>query len=173
MTDSLPLHSGANTLEALKLFFFLAAETVVIVHVQHPLWWEDRFVSYQYAWPLSSVHIAQIAWYRKFFFCNVYKLSISQGFAGKLMSILFALCYKGSLVPWTVVSQSQSYFTTGSLPPIGSSCPKPLEAYDQIFFLLLQLNPHSHSHYIMSSLTRGWVCLLWIGFASVKCTYRT
>lgn len=27
--------------------------------------------------------------------------------------------------------------------------------------------------YVTSPLTRGWVCFLWIGLASVKCTYRT
>jgi hypothetical protein len=34
----------------------------------------------------------------------------------------------------------------------------------------LWLNLCSCSPY-ESSLMRGWVCLLWIGFASVKCTY--
>jgi hypothetical protein len=37
----------------------------------------------------------------------------------------------------------------------------------------LQLNPCGHSPYVTSSLTRGWVCLSWIGFAFVKCTFRT
>jgi hypothetical protein len=37
----------------------------------------------------------------------------------------------------------------------------------------LQLNPCGHSPYVTSSLTRKWVCLLWICFAFVKCTYRT
>jgi hypothetical protein len=31
--------------------------------------------------------------------------------------------------------RSQSYFMTGGLPPISSSCPKPLEAHDQRFFV--------------------------------------
>jgi hypothetical protein len=47
---------------------------------------------------------------------------------------------------------------------------KPLETHDQIF---LQLNPCEHSPYVTSSLTRRWVCLLWICLAFVKCTYRT
>jgi hypothetical protein len=38
---------------------------------------------------------------------------------------------------------------------------------------ILQMNPCRHSPYVTSSLTRGWVCLLWTGFAFVKCTYRT
>jgi hypothetical protein len=37
---------------------------------------------------------------------------------------------------------------------------KPLEDHDQRFFL--QLSPCGHSPYITSSLTRRWVCLLWI-----------
>jgi hypothetical protein len=47
---------------------------------------------------------------------------------------------------------------------------KPLETHYHNFFL--QLNPCGHSPYVTSSLTRRWVCLLWIGFAFVKCTYR-
>jgi hypothetical protein len=37
----------------------------------------------------------------------------------------------------------------------------------------LQLNLCGHSPHVTSSLTRGWVCLSWIGFAFVKCTYCT
>jgi hypothetical protein len=48
--------------------------------------------------------------------------------------------------------------------------PSPLRITTTDFFLL---NPCSHSPYVTSSLTRGWVCLLWICFAFVKCTYRT
>jgi hypothetical protein len=35
--------------------------------MQHPLWREDGFVSYEYAWSLSSVRIAHMACYWKFF----------------------------------------------------------------------------------------------------------
>jgi hypothetical protein len=48
---------------------------------------------------------------------------------------------------------------------------KPLEDHDQIFFL--QLNSCGHCPYVTFSLTRRWVCLLWIGFAFVESTYRT
>jgi hypothetical protein len=34
-------------------------------------------------------------------------------------------------------------------------------------------NPYGHSPYIISSLARRWVCLLWIGLASAKCLFRT
>jgi hypothetical protein len=68
-------------------------------------------------------------------------------------------------------SQSQGYFTTGGLPLISSSCRQdPLRPTTRMFF---KLNPCSHSPYVTSSLTRRWVCLLWRGFAFVKCTYRT
>jgi hypothetical protein len=63
-----------------------------------------------------------------------------------------------------------SYFTTDGLTPVHLGA-NPLEAHDQSFFL--RLNPCGHSPYVTSSLTRGWVCLLWIGFAFVKYTYRT
>jgi hypothetical protein len=39
----------------------------VIALMSHHLWWEDGFVSYEYALPLSSVCIAHIACYWKFF----------------------------------------------------------------------------------------------------------
>jgi hypothetical protein len=43
---------------------------------------------------------------------------------------------------------------------------KPLETHDQIFF---QLNLCDHRPYVTSSLKRGWVCLLQIGFSFYKC----
>jgi hypothetical protein len=49
--------------------------------------------------------------------------------------------------------------------------PRSLRLTTRDFFL--QLNPFGHSPYVTSSLTRRWVCLLWIGFPFVKCTYRT
>jgi hypothetical protein len=52
-------------------------------------------------------------------------------------------------------SQSQSYFTTGSLPPISLSWRQALETHDQQFFF--QLNTCGHSPYVTSSRQRGWV----------------
>jgi hypothetical protein len=49
---------------------------------------------------------------------------------------------------------------------------KPLEVHDQILFFF-QLNLFVHSPYLTSSLTSEWICLLWIGFAFVKCTEST
>jgi hypothetical protein len=51
-------------------------------------------------------------------------------------------------------------------------CTKLLDDHDQRLYFL-QLNPYRHSAYVTSCLTRGLVCLLWIRFAFVKCTYRT
>jgi hypothetical protein len=57
-------------------------------------------------------------------------------------------------------SKSQSYFRTGGLPPISSSWRQaPWNWRPEIFF---QLNPCGNSLYVTSSLTRRWVCLLWI-----------
>jgi hypothetical protein len=65
--------------------------------------------------------------------------------------------------------QSQCYYTTSCLPPINSSWSQaPWESRSEI---ILQLNPCSHSLHITSSLTRGWVCLLWTDFIFVKRTY--
>jgi hypothetical protein len=66
--------------------------------------------------------------------------------------------------------QSHSYFTTSDLPPISpSSHQAPWGSRPEISF---QLNPCDHSPYVTSSLKRRRVCLLWTGFAFVKCTYR-
>jgi hypothetical protein len=64
---------------------------------------------------------------------------------------------------WAIPNQSQSqiYFTTGGLPPA-----KSLE--DSRPAVFLQMNPCGHSPYVISSLTRGWVCLLWICLAFRK-----
>jgi hypothetical protein len=51
-------------------------------------------------------------------------------------------------------SQSQSYFTTGSLPPISSSWHQASWGSLQYFFF--RLNPCGHSPYVTSSLTRVW-----------------
>jgi hypothetical protein len=48
---------------------------------------------------------------------------------------------------------------------------QPLESHDPRQFF--QLNPCGHSPYVTSSMTRRCGCLLWIGSAFVKFTYRT
>jgi hypothetical protein len=48
---------------------------------------------------------------------------------------------------------------------------KPLRHPRQDFFY--QLNPCGNRTYVTSTLTWRRVCILWIGFAVVKCTYRT
>jgi hypothetical protein len=68
-------------------------------------------------------------------------------------------------------SRNQNYFTTGGLQPISWSWRQaPWRLKTEIFLLP---NPCGHSPYVTSFPTRGWVCLLWTGFALVKCTYRT
>jgi hypothetical protein len=62
--------------------------------------------------------------------------------------------------PWHSQSQSQCYFTTVGLPPISLSWRQWLwDTRPEIFPLL---NPCGISHFITSTLTRIWVCLLWI-----------
>jgi hypothetical protein len=56
------------------------------------------------------------------------------------------------------------------LPPVSSSWRQTAWGSRPEIF---QLNPCGHSPYVTSSLTRGRVCVLWIGFAFVKCSYRT
>jgi hypothetical protein len=58
----------------------------------------------------------------------------------------------------SVQSQSQSYFTTGGLPPISSSWRQAPSDSRPHFFP--QLNTCGQSPYITSSLTREWVCRL-------------
>jgi hypothetical protein len=69
--------------------------------------------------------------------------------------------------------KSQSYFTTGGLPPISSSWHQAFWGSGPAFFFFLQQNPYGHNPCVTSTLTRGWACLLWICLAFVNCTYRT
>jgi hypothetical protein len=61
------------------------------------------------------------------------------------------------------LNQCQSYFTTGSSPPVSSSWCQAPRGWDQRFCF------SGHSPYVTSSLTRGWVCILRIGFANWSC----
>jgi hypothetical protein len=67
---------------------------------------------------------------------------------------------------------TQSYFTTGGIPPISSSwCQAPWGSRPVTFFFF----KWTHAvivRYVTSSLRRRWVCLSWICLAFVKCTYR-
>jgi hypothetical protein len=73
------------------------------------------------------------------------------------------------LHPLALGSLSKSYFATGGLPPISSPWRQaPWDSRPWILFF--QLNPCGHSPYVTLSLTRGWVCLLWICFAFYKCS---
>jgi hypothetical protein len=56
-------------------------------------------------------------------------------------------------------SQSQSYFTTGGLPPISSSWRQATWDPRPDFFFFFWLNSCCNSPYVASSLTRRWVCL--------------
>jgi hypothetical protein len=70
-------------------------------------------------------------------------------------------------------SQSQCYFTTAVYRQSVRLSAKSLEVHDQRFFF--QLKSCSHSPCVTSSLTSGWVCLLWVCLAFLKYTriYRT
>jgi hypothetical protein len=60
-----------------------------------------------------------------------------------------------------IKSESHSYSTTGGLPPISSSWRQaPWHLRLEIFFF--NLKSCGSSPYVTSSLTRRWVCLLWI-----------
>jgi hypothetical protein len=58
----------------------------------------------------------------------------------------------------TQLIESQSYCTTGGLPPISSSWRQAPWVPRPVFFL--HLNTCGYSSYVTSSLTRGWVCRL-------------
>jgi hypothetical protein len=66
--------------------------------------------------------------------------------------------------------QTQSYFTTGGLPPISSSWRQAPWGPGTEFFAT---DPCDNSPHVTSFLTGGWIYHLWIGFAFAKCTYRT
>jgi hypothetical protein len=70
-------------------------------------------------------------------------------------------CYLFSIIfdcHFSTNSESQSYFTTGGLPPISLSWYQ--APWDQRPVFFFQLNICCYSPYITPSLTRGWVCCL-------------
>jgi hypothetical protein len=64
-----------------------------------------------------------------------------------------------SLLELSTLKVTVSYFTTGGIRQSVHLSAKPLEDHDQRFF---QLNPYGHSPYVISSLMRWYVCLLWM-----------
>jgi hypothetical protein len=73
-----------------------------------------------------------------------------------------------------------TYFTVGGLPAINSPWSQAHCGSRNVFFLLLfffffffQLSPCERSLCVTPSLTRGWVCLLWICLTIDTCTCRT
>jgi hypothetical protein len=86
------------------------------------------------------------------------------GFSDMWNSPFMVLCKSGFIMDQSDLlnnfqRQSQSYFMTGSLPPISSSWRQAPWDQQPVFF---SLNPCGHSPYVTSYLTRGWVRLLWI-----------
>jgi hypothetical protein len=79
--------------------------------------------------------------------------------------LLFKLPYEGSPVVRVRVTLRLAVYRKSV--HLGA---KPLESHDQKYFFATE--PLRSSPYVTSSLTRGWVCLLWIGLAFVKCKYR-
>jgi hypothetical protein len=68
-------------------------------------------------------------------------------------------------LPWLQSqSQSQDYFMSDGLPPISSSW-RQAPGDSRPVILFVQVNTCGHSPYVTSSLTRGFVCLLWICLA--------
>jgi hypothetical protein len=69
---------------------------------------------------------------KKIFFCNIYKSSVSTGFAEQIISILRISCYNGGLVTWTVLSLTTAKFK----PLVFSLCGFALSYSANIFILI-------------------------------------
>jgi hypothetical protein len=82
----------------------------VIVIMEDPLWREDEFISYYYAWPFIKCTFLTLARYWTFFLCTSHKSSVSTGFTEQIMPTL-RIC---SLL--VCQNQSQSYVTTDGQP---------------------------------------------------------
>jgi hypothetical protein len=61
-------------------------------------------------WALSSVHIANMAGYWKYFLLYTYKSFLCPAFSKQIMPLVLILCYNGSLVTGTVVSLATAKF---------------------------------------------------------------
>jgi hypothetical protein len=84
---------------------------------------------------LSSLYIAHIECFKIFFFfCAIYKFSVSPGFAKQIMHILRNLCYNGSLFTWTVISLTTNKFKLLIFPISGFAL-----SYTANMFILMTL----------------------------------
>jgi hypothetical protein len=94
------------------------------------------------SWPCSAVSDSRLPLWREdgfvenSYMCTVYKCSASPSFAKQIMSTLFILCCKDSLVTWMVVSMTAAKFK-----PVGlaSFCPT-------LWTCLFCLKTQSQSH---------------------------
>jgi hypothetical protein len=92
-------------------FVFSNWTLAVIVLMQHPLWREDGFVSYEYPWPfVRRTYRTYSILLKMSSFCTTHRSSLSTGFTEQIMPILRILCYNGSLVTWTVVGLTTAKF---------------------------------------------------------------
>jgi hypothetical protein len=102
----------------------------VIILMQHPLWREDGFVSYELASSFVKCTYCIYSMLLKILPCALYtnQSTVSTGFAKQIMSIIRSLSYNGSLVTWTVVRLTAAKFnplifsTSGFAFPIPWPC---------------------------------------------------
>jgi hypothetical protein len=130
--------------------YLLLFDSYGLVFVRRPLWREDGSVFYICWWILASV---------------VFLGSESRGTRDQIFFAVSDLRLPFSSPPTT--RKVKVKVTVRLAVYRQSIClgVKPLETHDQNTICYSQLNPFDISPYVTSSLTRRWVCLLWICLA--------
>jgi hypothetical protein len=88
----------AKPLETYDQIFFTTEHLRSIVLIEHPLWREDGFVSYECAWPIVKCSYRTYSMILKIFPFALYTSPLSTGFAEQIMPILRISCYNGNLI---------------------------------------------------------------------------
>jgi hypothetical protein len=103
------VHLGAEPLEHHDQRFF-ATEPLPLLSSRNILSDEEMGFSYEYAWHLSSMHVAHIIYYWKFFPLHYIQVLCQYRLCKTDHVYLISICYSGSLDAWTVVSLTTAKF---------------------------------------------------------------
>jgi hypothetical protein len=140
--------------------FLLLSDSSGFVDVERPLWWEDGNDVYNCCWPsvAQSFSGSRSAGPTAQFYCLSFK-TLPNGWPGYIPrhGVPFSSPLTTHRAP---VSKSKSLYDWrfADIHFVFGSSPLRHTTTDAFF----QLNPCGNSPYVTSSLTRRWVCLLWI-----------
>jgi hypothetical protein len=119
------LHLGIKPLETHDQRFLFNWTLVVIVLMWHPLWLEDWFVSFEYAWTSVKCTYCIYSILPKIFPLHYTQALCQYRLLKYIMIILHSLwiCYNGSLITWAIISLTTTKFKRLIFLCLVSPCP--------------------------------------------------